>query len=221
METLSQEPRPSWADRFVLDARWMPKSSLAQGTLIFIALQSLAIVLLESIAVVDLLWVPVGYSPSGVEALPGMSASDISLALQWAQTPWPDAIILDHVISIVAAVFSFFCCWDALVHKNTIQLVASCFFNLFMLCLAIIQVVQQIYVWYPWSTSAVADTPPCRDVLFIDWTIMAISGSGTIILIAFVSKLRKSFGWTVYKKLGANVFVQRIHIIPIPFSRFF
>jgi len=79
-----------------------------------------------------------------------------------------------------------------------------------MLGHAVLQLIQHIKMWAPFRGTAVADTPPCRDVLFINWAIVSVIGFGGMALVGLVWELHRLFGWNIFKKLGANVQIQRM-----------
>ncbi|KAF9154032.1 hypothetical protein BG015_002035 [Linnemannia schmuckeri] len=131
-----------------------------------------------------------------------------------------------HVLFIVAQIFQLILLCDAMFNKNTIQIMALVAFNAAMVAYAGVQVKQasDILVWTeetntlsnmilnifarnPSATPYHASRP--YEIAVV--TLMVIFASG----FAFIAyKLYKEFGWSIYKKIGADLAMRGKYRIP-------
>ncbi|KAK3821475.1 MAG: hypothetical protein J3Q66DRAFT_152405 [Benniella sp.] len=142
-----------------------------------------------------------------------------------------------HVLFIVAQVFQLILLCDAMFHKNTIQIMAIVAFNCAMVAYAGVQVKQASDILVrtedPSLVNMVLDllpsstTTPYHASLPYEIAVLAMM----IVLatgFAFIAyKLYKEFGWTIYKKIGADLAmrdmykVYQIFIMILKFDIFF
>ncbi|KAF8945721.1 hypothetical protein BGZ47_002116 [Haplosporangium gracile] len=144
-----------------------------------------------------------------------------------------------HVLFIVAQIFQLILLCDAMFNKNTIQIMALVAFNAAMVAYAGVQVKQasDILVWTeetntlsnmilnifarnPTATPYHASKP--YEIAVV--ALMVIFASG----FAFIAyKLYKEFGWSIYKKIGADLAMRdmykiyQIFIMILKFDIFF
>ncbi|KAF9094834.1 hypothetical protein BGX27_001368 [Mortierella sp. AM989] len=143
-----------------------------------------------------------------------------------------------HVLFIVAQLFQLILLCDAMINKNTIQIIAIVVFNCAMVGYAGVQVKQalEILVRTPGNSlpNMIRDlfdagpnpTPyhASKNYEFAVLSLMIIFASG----FAYIAyKLYKEFGWTIYKKIGADLAmrdmykVYQIFIMILKFDIFF
>lgn len=111
-------------------------------------------------------------------------------------------------IFILAHLFQLYFALDALRHKNTIQLIGLCGFNLAFLVYAGIQVPEIREIESLQSiTNTDASTPTI--ILLIIPVCISISQAAFIYL---TWHLFKEFGWQIYKQIGADRKIKRIYL---------
>ncbi|RKO95910.1 hypothetical protein CAUPRSCDRAFT_8723 [Caulochytrium protostelioides] len=120
------------------------------------------------------------------------------------------------IIFILAQVFQIVICWDALIHRNTIQMIGFGGVNVCIFIYSIFQYSQMITI----VNAEVAHgpgpfDPASRDPL-ISSTDFALVRAGMLIAIPAITgffmllfswliyKLYLEFGWKIYKKIGAD-----------------
>jgi len=114
------------------------------------------------------------------------------------------------VIFLLAQVFAIVLCWDALHHKNTIQIIGFVIFNFCSFIYSIFQFVQMKRILeepllIPMLDGSRfisgTDASLLRAVLIC---IPIIFGLCMILFAFFAFKLYLEFGWKIYKKIGAD-----------------
>ncbi|CAB4405152.1 unnamed protein product [Rhizophagus irregularis] len=139
-----------------------------------------------------------------------------------------------HVLFIVSQFFQLGLCIDALYHQNTIQLIALSLFIFAGLAFSAIQVYQ--------STSLISDngiSPSIQELIIKGNDTLpkdAVPYEIVIIIVMLLSsmsfaylayKLYQEFGWTIYKKIGADMAMRdrykmyQIFIMLLKFDVFF
>ncbi|KAI8602068.1 hypothetical protein EDD21DRAFT_304260 [Dissophora ornata] len=143
-----------------------------------------------------------------------------------------------HVLFIVAQLFQLILLCDAMFNKNTIQIIAIVVFNCAMVAYAGVQVKQASEILVRTSGDSLpnmildffersANPTPYHASLPYEIAVvslMVVFASG----FAFIAyKLYKEFGWTIYKKIGADLAmrdmykVYQIFIMILKFDIFF
>ncbi|KND01770.1 uncharacterized protein SPPG_03562 [Spizellomyces punctatus DAOM BR117] len=108
------------------------------------------------------------------------------------------------IIFIIGQLFQIYLCWDAVLHKNTIQIVAFVMFNLCVCLYSIFQYTQMIGLvednseQVPFTHS---DQETLKAVLL---AIPIILGAFGVLFAICAWKLYLEFGWKIYKKIGAD-----------------
>ncbi|KAJ3026389.1 hypothetical protein HDV00_011974, partial [Rhizophlyctis rosea] len=116
------------------------------------------------------------------------------------------------IIFIIAQLFQIVLCWDAVWHKNTIQIMGFVLFN-FSVCL---------YSGFQYNqmtnilTQTGTGTPPIGDsdrqlLRAVLMAIPIIVAVFTVIFMFFAFKLYLEFGWKIYKKIGADPKMRNIY----------
>ncbi|KAF9584647.1 hypothetical protein BGW38_005733 [Lunasporangiospora selenospora] len=143
-----------------------------------------------------------------------------------------------HVLFIVAQLFQLALLFDAMFHKNTIQIIAIVLFNFAMVGYAGVQVKQAsdilVRTPYPSLPNSLLDifelasnpTPYHASLPFeiAVVSLMTVFAAGFAVI---AYKLYKEFGWTIYKKIGADLAmrdmykVYQIFIMILKFDIFF
>ncbi|KAH6593663.1 hypothetical protein BASA50_007221 [Batrachochytrium salamandrivorans] len=104
------------------------------------------------------------------------------------------------VIFLLAQVFQIILCWDALIKQNTMQIGSFVAFNLANLSYAIFQYAQLIRI-------ATADIGLSTPLIVIPVIIAVFQ----ILFIFLASKLYIEFGWTIFKRIGADPFMRSMY----------
>ncbi|KAI8929062.1 hypothetical protein BC831DRAFT_445361 [Entophlyctis helioformis] len=97
------------------------------------------------------------------------------------------------VIFIFAQLFQIVLAWDAIVKQNTMQIGAFVGFNLIIVCYSIFQYAQLI--------NLAGNDPALKLPLIV---IPFITGAFQILFFYLASKLYYEFGWTIFKRIGAD-----------------
>ncbi|RKO99591.1 hypothetical protein CXG81DRAFT_14297, partial [Caulochytrium protostelioides] len=101
------------------------------------------------------------------------------------------------IIFILAQVFQIVICWDALIHRNTIQMIGFGGFNVCIFIYSIFQYSQMI-------TIVNAEDHHRRIIKGMLIAIPAITGFFMLLFSWLIYKLYLEFGWKIYKKIGAD-----------------
>ncbi|KAJ1960994.1 hypothetical protein IWQ62_004022 [Dispira parvispora] len=107
------------------------------------------------------------------------------------------SILLYDALFIVAAVFFTVIAWEAMAHKNTIQVIAATLFNIVLFVYSLIQYFQNKSA--STQNSTVADSLVLRLCLIIILAICSLS------FLALTWEIFLDFGWKIFKKLGADL----------------
>ncbi|KAJ3053555.1 hypothetical protein HK097_003984 [Rhizophlyctis rosea] len=113
------------------------------------------------------------------------------------------------IIFIIAQLFQIVLCWDAVWHKNTIQIMGFVLFN-FSVCLySGFQYSQMNGLLNPSASSVSTGAPAIveSDKNLLKSVLMAIPiivAVFTVLFAFFAFKLYLEFGWKIYKKIGAD-----------------
>lgn len=173
--------------------RWFPTSYRARLTLACSFIRSLVSLILVSV-------------------LLGQGINHVPFSMRQERIPQDDQVVC-YSILLVAGPFSSILLWDALVHKNTIQVVAITGFDWFFLMYTslLLMYTQKSWSRY-WMDHPVQEA---RTILLILLPILALS---CILLSLGARSIYREFGWTVFKQLGADRSVRRksFHLIPFP-----
>ncbi|KAJ3078678.1 hypothetical protein HK102_004318 [Quaeritorhiza haematococci] len=105
------------------------------------------------------------------------------------------------IIFILAQLFQIVLCWDAVWHKNTIQIIGFVLFNLCVCVYSIFQYFQMIGITGDAAILTPEDKSSLRVVLAAIPIIVAVC---QILFCFFAFKLYLEFGWKIYKKIGAD-----------------
>jgi magnesium-transporting ATPase (P-type) len=92
-------------------------------------------------------------------------------------------------------------------------MVAFTAFNVFLLGYSIIQLMQHLETW---STIMALDPnaqfiPANVDNRYLQMSVVCVLGLCSLAFVALTWELYREFGWTVFKKLGANMVVRRMY----------
>ncbi|KAG0275557.1 hypothetical protein BGZ95_008649 [Linnemannia exigua] len=104
------------------------------------------------------------------------------------------------VVFLFAIVSLFTLCVDAIYHRNQIQVVAFTFFNILCCAYAIIQTLTD------WTVVGVT-----YQLLAFNLAISVTMGVSSLFLILCAFKLARVFGWEMYRFLGADLKMRKMH----------
>lgn len=144
--------------------------------------------------------------------LPTFFWARIMLYLCFIQTIAVSALILYIVISddndmvyrlvfLVGKIFALIICWDAVIHKNTIQAISFVIFTI--VCL--------IYVGLQLNLSMTRNQSSSTTILYIEAVIIA-EACCSISYIVLTWEIYKEYGWKIFKKLGANKTIHKYYM---------
>ncbi|KAG0054187.1 hypothetical protein BGZ83_011797 [Gryganskiella cystojenkinii] len=108
--------------------------------------------------------------------------------------------VIYPILYILGIVCLFTLCVDAMYHRNQIQVVAFTFFNFLCFTYGIIQTL------YDWKALGVSTVLKAYDI-----AIAVTMGVCSIFLTFAAWKLAAVFGWEMYRFLGADVDMRRMH----------
>ncbi|KAF9423024.1 hypothetical protein BGZ94_008449, partial [Podila epigama] len=143
-----------------------------------------------------------------------------------------------HILFIVAQIFQLILLCDAMYNKNTIQIIAIVVFNCAMVAYAGLQVKQasEILVITPNDSlsNAIRDIfnnkgnpTPYHASLPYELAVLVLMAIFAVVFAFIAYKLYKEFGWSIYKKIGADLAmrdmykVYQIFIMIVKFDIFF
>ncbi|KAF9969378.1 hypothetical protein BGZ73_008286 [Actinomortierella ambigua] len=122
------------------------------------------------------------------------------------------ALSVYHVLFMVAQVFQLALLCDAMYHKNTIQIIATVVFNIAMVAYAGVQIKQASDILnmsepLPKAIHTVLlnNNNPYHASLPYEIAVIALMTVFTVGFIFMAYKLYKEFGWSIYKKIGADL----------------
>ncbi|KXS16862.1 hypothetical protein M427DRAFT_55192 [Gonapodya prolifera JEL478] len=107
----------------------------------------------------------------------------------------------------LAQVFSVILCWDALYHKNTIQIIGWVLFNFATFAYSIFQYNQMIglFEFDPLNPNPeITDPDALKSIRPALVVIPIILGVFQLVDLVLAWKLYQEFGWRIYKKIGAD-----------------
>ncbi|KAJ2062279.1 hypothetical protein GGI17_002517 [Coemansia sp. S146] len=117
------------------------------------------------------------------------------------------SFIVYDVIFIVAQLFLLMLCWEAVAHKNTIQIIAATLFNVMCLVYSLIQ--YTTFYIHPSQSAGIFQND--NDMRILQITTMAVYSLCSIAFAMLTWELYQLFGWKTYKKLGANLALRRAY----------
>lgn len=118
-----------------------------------------------------------------------------------------ESFIVYDVIFIVAQLFLLMLCWEAVAHKNTIQIIAATLFNMMCLIYSLIQ--YTTFYIRPSSSAGIFQND--NDMRILQITTMVVYALCSIAFALLTWELYQMFGWQTYKKLGANLSLRRAY----------
>lgn len=97
-------------------------------------------------------------------------------------------------------------------HKNTFQILVFTGFNFFLLSYALVQLLQHQNFWGALEKTHnwLSGVPQNLDNRFLLISVLIILSLFSVLFTLLARELYYEFGWTVFKKLGANLVVKRI-----------
>ncbi|KAJ2003286.1 hypothetical protein GGI06_005647, partial [Coemansia sp. S85] len=98
-------------------------------------------------------------------------------------------------------------CWEAVAHKNTIQIIAATLFNVMCLVYSLIQ--YTTFYIHPSQSAGIFQND--YDMRILQITTMAVYSLCSIAFAMLTWELYQLFGWKTYKKLGANLALRRAY----------
>ncbi|RKP26282.1 hypothetical protein SYNPS1DRAFT_14401 [Syncephalis pseudoplumigaleata] len=123
-----------------------------------------------------------------------------------------------------AQIFLIAMTWDAIMRKNTLQLIGVCLFSFLSIAYTFIQSQQHARM----SEDDITHLARTHNVFVhntvpYEMTLIAITAAGSIFIAYITWELYKDFGWKIYKKLGADLQISRmyrLHQITLTFLKF-
>ncbi|KAJ3291725.1 hypothetical protein HK104_005863 [Borealophlyctis nickersoniae] len=164
-------------------AEMIPSTLYGKLTLFAVLIEAITVIILESV-VAAIFWKY--YNPGEAIGVGGATRG----------------VPVYLIIFIIAQLFQIVLCWDAVWHKNTIQIVGFVAFNLCVCAYSIFQYSQMIGIV---NNSAAAllehDKQTLQAVLIVIPIVVAVFEA---MFLFFAFKLYLEFGWKIYKKIGAD-----------------
>ncbi|KAJ1732168.1 hypothetical protein LPJ61_002172 [Coemansia biformis] len=117
------------------------------------------------------------------------------------------SFIVYDAMFIVAQLFLLMLCWEAVAHKNTIQIIAATLFNVMCLAYALIQYT----TFYIRPSASAGIFQKDNDMRVLSITTMVVYSLCSVAFALLSWELYQMFGWKTYKKLGANLKLRRAY----------
>ncbi|RKP39723.1 hypothetical protein BJ085DRAFT_29671 [Dimargaris cristalligena] len=113
------------------------------------------------------------------------------------------SILVYDSLFIVAEIFFLIIAWEAVAHKNTVQVIAATCFNFLLLVYSLIQ--------YFTNRSAATVNSTAYNLLILRLCLIVIIGVCTIAFAAVTWELFLDFGWKIFKQLGADLAIRQMY----------
>ncbi|KAJ2724287.1 hypothetical protein GGI07_002060 [Coemansia sp. Benny D115] len=118
-----------------------------------------------------------------------------------------ESFIVYDVIFMVAQLFLLMLCWEAVAHKNTIQIITATLFNVMCLVYSLIQYT----TFYIRPSTSAGIFQKDNDMRVLQITTMVVYSLCSVAFGMLTWELYQLFGWKTYKKLGANLALRRAY----------
>ncbi|KAI9474523.1 hypothetical protein LPJ78_001164 [Coemansia sp. RSA 989] len=177
----------------------IPTSIWARLFILVALLEVLAIICIEGYVIKR----TVDIYKSGTESLWGFGLQNASNSMTITQ----ESFIVYDVIFIVAQLFLLMLCWEAVAHKNTIQIIAATLFNIMCLVYSLIQ--YTTFYIHPSASAGIFQKD--NDMRILQATTMAVYSLCSVAFAVLTWELYQMFGWKTFKKLGANLALRRAY----------
>ncbi|KAJ2783077.1 hypothetical protein H4R18_001898 [Coemansia javaensis] len=187
--------------RLRLRLKWpsIPKSLWARLFVGIALLEVLAVVCIEGYVIKR----TVNIYKYGTESQWGFGMQNESNKMTITQ----QSFIVYDVMFIVAQLFLLMLCWEAVAHKNTIQIIAATLFNVMCLAYALIQ--YTTFYIHPSTSAGIFQKD--SDMRILSVTTMVVYALCSVAFAMLSWELYRMFGWKTYKKLGANLKLRRAY----------
>ncbi|KAI7824911.1 hypothetical protein BX661DRAFT_172113 [Kickxella alabastrina] len=187
------------AVRLTLKRMGIPTSIWARLFILVALLEVFAIVCIQGYVIKR----TVNIYKNGVESQWGFGVLSGSTKMSITQ----ESFIVYDVIFIVAQLFLLMLCWEAVAHKNTIQIIAATLFNVMCLIYSFIQ--YTTFYIHPSSSAGIFQKD--NDMRVLQITTMVVYSLCSVAFAMLTWELYQLFGWKTYKKLGANLALRRAY----------
>ncbi|KAI8325366.1 hypothetical protein GQ54DRAFT_237973, partial [Martensiomyces pterosporus] len=177
----------------------IPKSLWARLFILVALLEVVAIICIEGYVIKR----TIDIYKNGTESQWGFGVQDSDTKMSITK----ESFIVYDVIFIVAQVFLLMLCWEAVAHKNTIQIIAATLFNVMCLIYSLIQYT----TFYIRPTASAGIFQKDNDMRILQITTMVVYSLCSIAFAMLTWELYQLFGWKTYKKLGANLALRRAY----------
>ncbi|KAJ2613861.1 hypothetical protein H4S08_001983 [Coemansia sp. RSA 1365] len=185
--------------RITLKSCGIPKSIWARLFIFVALLEVFAIICIEGYVIKR----TVDIYKNGTESQWGFGLQNDSNKMTITQ----ESFIVYDVIFIVAQLFLVMLCWEAVAHKNTIQIIAATLFNVMCLVYSLIQ--YTTFYIRPSTSAGIFQKDNDMRILLI--TTMVVYSLCSVAFAMLSWELYQMFGWQTYKKLGANLSLRRAY----------
>ncbi|KAJ1774838.1 hypothetical protein LPJ77_004325 [Coemansia sp. RSA 2523] len=185
--------------RLTLKGCGIPTSIWARLFIVVALLEVFAIICIEGYVIKR----TVDIYKNGTESQWGFGLQNDSNKMSITQ----ESFIVYDVIFIVAQLFLLMLCWEAVAHKNTIQIIAATLFNVMCLVYSLIQ--YTTFYIHPSTSAGIFQKDNDMRILLI--TTMVVYSLCSVAFAVLTWELYQMFGWKTYKKLGANLALRRAY----------
>ncbi|KAJ1922362.1 hypothetical protein IWQ60_006576 [Tieghemiomyces parasiticus] len=162
--------------------RGVPNSFWAQIYLLLAVLETIVVLIIQIVNIAN------------------TAADDSVDAWSNTKTVSSGSILVYDSLFIVGQLFFVVIAWEAVAHKNTIQVIATTCFNCLLFVYALIQYFNNVNIAPADSTAS--------NLLVLRLCLGAITGVCSIAFAALTWELFLDFGWKIFKKLGADLAVR-------------
>ncbi|PKK70711.1 hypothetical protein RhiirC2_745923 [Rhizophagus irregularis] len=120
-------------------------------------------------------------------------------------------IIQENVIFMIFQLFQLWFCLNAVIKQNTIQIITLTVINFLCALYGIVQIVE-IYKWANDLKSACGAVAEIQKEFFrVDFPLVVTLIIFALIMSLISFKLYQQFGWNIYKKIGADIKMQKLY----------
>ncbi|RKP13169.1 hypothetical protein BJ684DRAFT_10445 [Piptocephalis cylindrospora] len=128
------------------------------------------------------------------------------------------ALSVYHILFIVAQLFQLILFVDAVRQKNTIQIIGLILYNFVCMAYSILQIVQGNKVFVsmdvpPGTSKEIQDRLASKAGVVVAIVLAVVMGLFSMSYAIQAWALYKEFGWSVYKKIGADIKMRRKFMI--------
>uniref|UniRef100_A0A1D1XPF9 UPF0658 Golgi apparatus membrane protein C23H3.04 n=1 Tax=Anthurium amnicola TaxID=1678845 RepID=A0A1D1XPF9_9ARAE len=121
-----------------------------------------------------------------------------------------DNIVGENVVFLIFNIFQFWFCQNAIGNQNTIQIISIAVINYLCALFAIVQIVE-VNIWKTKASDCLPGFNFDSNIAAYEIPLIVILVICATLQVFFTWKLYQQFGWNIYKRIGADLRMQRMY----------